>query len=319
MKTKKNKPNHLHLKGTALFLFLNFFGSFPNALLSQNNTFPETGNVGIGTEEPRSNLHVKGNVLIESDLTIENMSTEMIDPKKVTYFLTLDRNGKIVAKGMGNLPLLDPAPLTICDLASPDGGAYFSQHPQWFSEPNKIYVPCPDVFVGIGTFNPRTHLDVIGTTYSKKLYLGLADPLLGTSFNSPLFHLKANYSASLANQTVFIVENNTRKLFQIENNGMVRAREIKVDLANNWPDYVFQPSYPLMPLMEVKTYVEANGHLPNVPDACEVEEEGIALGEMNRILLEKVEELTLYMIQMQEEQERLKLELEELKTKNLGQ
>jgi hypothetical protein len=114
-----------------------------------------------------------------------------------------------------------------------------------------------------------------------------------------------------------LVENRDRRLFQIQNDGLVRAREIKVDLANNWPDYVFQSTYSLMPLNDVKTFIGKNGHLPNVPSACEIEKDGIPLGEMNRVLLEKVEEMTLYMIQMQEEQERLKSEIEELKTKTV--
>lgn len=244
------------------------------------------------------------------------MSSDTLDPKRGTTFLTLDENGKIVAKKLGNFPIFDPAPLTICDLAAPGGGPAINNNPQWFSGPNKIYVPCPDVFVGINTFNPRTNLDVIGNTYTKKLFLGTANPTGATAASVPYFQLKAASLGSNMSLPIFLIENATRRLFQIQQDGLVRAREIKVDLDNSWPDYVFQPNYNLKSLEEVKIFIAENGHLPNVPDACEVEVDGIALGELNRILLEKVEELTLYMIQMQEEQERLKAELEGLKTKN---
>lgn len=75
---------------------------------------------------------------------------------------------------------------------------------------------------------------------------------------------------------------------------------------HTWPDYVFKKNYRLMPLNIVKQYIDQNGHLPNVPSEKEVIEEGVDLAEMNKILLEKIEELTLYTIQQQEEIEKLK-------------
>jgi hypothetical protein len=274
--------------------------------------------VGIGTNEPDASLHVLGNVKFESSIEFKNIDTSSNRPLSTDYFLTLSAEGKIIARPWGNVAMLDPAPLTICDLAAPGGGPYVNLHPQWHSETNKIYVPCPEVFVGISTFTPRTSLDVRGTSYTNKLMLGsgMTNPDV-TGGTSATFHLKAtiNSSPTIQNQTIFIVENTDRRLFQIQNNGMVRAREIKVDLATNWPDYVFKPTYSLMPLEDVKNYIAQNGHLPNILAANLLEKDGLPLGEMNRLLMEKVEELTLYMIQLKEEQERLKLELEELKTK----
>lgn len=88
-------------------------------------------------------------------------------------------------------------------------------------------------------------------------------------------------------------------------NGNIRAHEIKVETAS-WPDYVFQPDYALPTLSEVKAFINENGHLPDVPSASEVEREGVALGQMDGILLKKVEELTLYVIKLQEDNERLR-------------
>src|SRR5690606_40799306 len=63
---------------------------------------------------------------------------------------------------------------------------------------------------------------------------------------------------------------------------------------------------PISPLAEVKAFINENGHLPDVPSASEVEREGVALGQMDGILLKKVEELTLYVIKLQEDNERLR-------------
>ena len=78
-------------------------------------------------------------------------------------------------------------------------------------------------------------------------------------------------------------------------NGKIRAKEVKVEAAN-WPDYVFQKEYPLLSLRELETYIKTNGHLPELPTAKEVESNGFELGEMNKQLVKKIEELTLYLI-----------------------
>lgn|SRR5690606_18852215 len=82
-------------------------------------------------------------------------------------------------------------------------------------------------------------------------------------------------------------------------NGNIRAKEIKVE-ATNWPDYVFRPDYPLLPIASVKQFISDHGHLPEVPTAAEVAEEGLSVGEMNTMLMKKVEELTLYIIELEE-------------------
>jgi hypothetical protein len=88
------------------------------------------------------------------------------------------------------------------------------------------------------------------------------------------------------------------KLLQLNNNGQLFAREVIVDL-DNWPDYVFEKDYELQPLNEVEQYINEHKHLPNIPSAKEVETDGLNLGEMNKLLLQKVEELTLHLIEQQ--------------------
>lgn len=99
-------------------------------------------------------------------------------------------------------------------------------------------------------------------------------------------------------------------------NGRIYTTGIKVSLPNNdglsWPDYVFKKDYVLTPLSEVETFIAANSHLPNVPSEAEVKENGINMAEMDAVLLRKIEELTLYMIQLKKENEELNAKIDSI-------
>jgi hypothetical protein len=95
-------------------------------------------------------------------------------------------------------------------------------------------------------------------------------------------------------------------------NGDVFAKKIKVTLSG-WPDYVFDKQYKLPSLAEVEQYVNQHRHLPGVPSAAAVEKDGLDLGETQAVLLKKIEELTLYIIQQQKEIETIKAMLKEKK------
>jgi hypothetical protein len=75
---------------------------------------------------------------------------------------------------------------------------------------------------------------------------------------------------------------------------------------DGWSDFVFADDYSLMPLEEVEKHIQQNRHLPDIPSEEEVLENGLNLGDMQARLLQKVEELTLYMIQLKKENEVLK-------------
>ncbi len=92
-------------------------------------------------------------------------------------------------------------------------------------------------------------------------------------------------------------------------NGNIIAEEIKVENVTG-ADFVFTPDYILMPLQEIEAFVKQNHHLPEVPSAAEMEANGVELGKMNMLLLQKIEELTLLMIQQQKqiEQQNIKTE-----------
>lgn len=87
----------------------------------------------------------------------------------------------------------------------------------------------------------------------------------------------------------------------------ILTEKVKVAVANsaNWADYVFAKEYKLMPLTEVEQFVNENKHLPNVPSAADMIKEGNDLGKTDAKLLEKIEELTLYLIEMKKANEQL--------------
>lgn len=101
--------------------------------------------------------------------------------------------------------------------------------------------------------------------------------------------------------------------------GFIVSKGLKVT-QNNWPDYVFEKNYKLMPLAELATFIKKNKHLPGVPSVKEVEKNGLNVGDNQAVLLKKIEELTLYMLEqdrrLREQEERnrqLEIELNKIK------
>ena len=162
-----------------------------------------------------------------------------------------------------------------------------------FRNGNNTYVQmAADGKFGIGDdFDPAYSLEVRGDGYFQK----------GVTLDSTLAVAGAatiGTSGTNANLTVY---------------GQAQVKELYIDPTNTWADYVFARDYQLRPLSEVKTFIETNGHLPGVKSAEEVATEGYAQTEVNAMLLSKVEELTLYMIDLEAQNAELKQSNEELR------
>ncbi|WP_396591855.1 discoidin domain-containing protein [Allomuricauda sp. R78024] len=100
--------------------------------------------------------------------------------------------------------------------------------------------------------------------------------------------------------------------YRLAVSGKIISEELKVQLQATWPDYVFKEGYDLPSLDEVQQHITEKGHLPNIPTAKVVMEHGIEVGEMHRLLLEKIEELTLYTLEQN-------IQIKQLNTKVLKQ
>ncbi|AJW63271.1 hypothetical protein VO54_01795 [Elizabethkingia miricola] len=178
--------------------------------------------------------------------------------------------------------------------------------------------------VGIGTTNPVSKLHIASNkqeeSSSGDLYIGdsATSVRLGTTSDyswiqshgsKPLYINRLGNNIVLNNQGGNVGIGTTNPQNKLDVNGTVHAKEVKVDMAG-WADFVFEKEYQLPTLDEVEQHIHEKGHLPNIPNTKEVTENGLSLGENQKLLLQKIEELTLYSIEqnklIKEQQERLK-------------
>ncbi|MEM6321313.1 MAG: fibronectin type III domain-containing protein, partial [Bacteroidota bacterium] len=125
---------------------------------------------------------------------------------------------------------------------------------------------------------------------------------IGINTATPSSSLEVNASSST--QRAFSISNGGSRNFQIMGDGTTYSREVFVNL-NNFPDYVFAANYDLMPLTKLEAYIEENKHLPGIPSAKEMEEKPLGLAALNKLYLEKIEELTLHIIELNSKVEQL--------------
>jgi hypothetical protein len=137
--------------------------------------------------------------------------------------------------------------------------------------------------------------------------------LVGFSSNAPgddYIGLKTKYGSirlitNVGNEVVRVTDNERVGIgtstpdYKLDVNGTIRATEIKV--VAQTADFVFDENYSLKDLSKVETFIKENKHLPDIPSALEMEASGVNLAEMNKLLLQKIEELTLYAIDKEKE------------------
>ena len=171
--------------------------------------------------------------------------------------------------------------------------------------------------VGIGTTSPASLLHLYSSAASNMLRLQFNASGGGSWSINPFIYGVSNGGLSFVNvqsSTIpFAIDASDNvgigttdpQGHKLAVNGDIIATKIKVKPYGNWPDYVFKPTYNLPSLTEVKSYIDQNQHLPDMPSAATVEKDGQDIGEMNKLLLKKVEELTLYVIKLQEQNDEI--------------
>ncbi|WP_420385481.1 hypothetical protein [Roseivirga sp.] len=182
--------------------------------------------------------------------------------------------------------------------------------------------------VGIGTTSPNAKLEVTGATRINSttpvlhfLENDITDSNFQIDVSGGNLNFRTNNDSFTNASTKMSILNNgnvgmgtTTPGEKLEVNGTIRSKKVKVE-ASGWPDYVFADNYQLPSLTDIENFIKTNGHLPEVPSAKEVTENGLDLGDMEATLLKKVEEMTLYMIEMKKEVEALKEENKTLKAR----
>jgi hypothetical protein len=153
--------------------------------------------------------------------------------------------------------------------------------------------------VGIGTANPLKALDVQGDVRASGSFFIGDNPIRTSQWENSendIFYNNGNVG----------IGTNITDGYKLAVAGKIIAQEMRIVHTVPESDFVFKPDYPLMPLNELKVFINTNNHLPEVPSATEFKENGYSVGTMDDLLLRKIEELTLYILQQQEELERLK-------------
>ncbi|MDX2191521.1 MAG: hypothetical protein SFY32_16840 [Bacteroidota bacterium] len=291
------------------------------------NTFSDkveissNGNVGIGINNPNSKLHVNGGIRIENEFSMGGAYAFEVDaPGIVGGRFKVGTDGKVgigtptaasTLHVVGTQAIFETnsdAAIKIKDTRSGVGWSYLQFENNsgirdwvvgrrqggnfmiWSNDANEILNITKSGNVGIGVLIPIEKFEVSGKIKST------SDIISGGNIYGGNFSITTNASSNAIDFTT------SSSYSKVAFNKRVDAPEFRACLSPGTcpPDYVFDKDYKLMDIKSLKNYLEKNKHLPEVPSAKEMLSNGVNMSEMNLTLLKKVEEMTLYIIQLEE-------------------
>ena len=282
--------------------------TLPTLFISKADEDLKTGSVAIGNVDPHAKLHIRSDSNEDAGILIEPttplVNSAYIQIKDDDHHITVDCTNKMtvsagnnnelgitssnfkIANRLMNLGVIGDRNLTFTTQGVPSIGS--NAHPS-----------------SGGGYSRNA----IGPSYVMEF--GSSGLLLRTAtYQEPRYDHINNWNDALSIKTDGAITLNGRVGVNIENttndyalavSGGVIATKVYIQDVNEWPDYVFGNGRRPMPLGELREYIGENRHLPGVPSEAEVKEQGYDVAEMQSVLLEKIEELTLYMLRQQEE------------------
>ena len=295
-----------------------------------DNLYYNSGKVGIGTDEPNKLLHLHSEDVFDlsepipsGDFALSNISEITQMPKKnlisklasseSALLLTNKNSGRTSADGLlirstnnnATISLQEEGELSITTKNSLRFKIQQNGNVSIGTPMTNFFTVKKNGNVGIGTSDPTAKLEIKATNNSHLLklvkgestkFVITGDGNVGIGIDNP----DPLYSLDLLGEARF--KGNVKVC------NTVFADEF---IATNptWCDFVFEPEYKLMPLTDLERFIKLNKHLPDIPQAKIVEKEGLSLKEMNQLMMQKIEELTLYIIELNKR-------IEELENKN---
>jgi hypothetical protein len=346
--TTGNRPGYLKIQSdlSDLNLFAHDNTIFKNMSGAELMRIAANGNVGVGTASPFAKLDL-GNVIGNSPY-VQELTYSANDQYFQGIGVNLGQSPNAMSMLIGGYSGASAGPASFEVVSSNNLTWPYTSYQTRFMvlsdgrigigthTPNANLEVNKNTIIGTGGDKFNTALTLIknGDSY------GIDNPVLvikhsgngGNSYGNPAsdngiiqitgFNTAVSNKAINSNNNFYVFTNGTVAVnanrvptgYTFAVGGNAIAEQMTVMLQADWPDYIFKKDYTLMPLSDLKTYIDKNHHLPEIPSAADVEKDGLNLGEMNRLLLKKVEQLTLYLIEQQKVNQSLQQQIDALKT-----
>lgn len=258
--------------------------------LTANNNLFAVGNTGLGTDDPAGyRLNVNGDINFSGNILKNGQPV-------LGAIWNIDNTG---INYIGNVGIGISNPVEALQLG----------------DRMVIHTSMPNKMIGYNCHwgNSSLRYEKLLNDESSALFFSESgDILLKTSPSGAANSwLDWNDVMSIRNDGHIAIGCNPENNFLLAVNGAIRCKKVKVE-ATSWCDFVFTDDYKLRSLNEVQNFIEANKHLPDIPSAAEIEQNGIDLAELVKLQMLKIEELTLYLIQLSKENEKLSIKVAEL-------